>query len=165
MTRKQRRGILIGSGVVILTIAALLVLFALRDTIVFFHTPSDIAEGKVQTGERFRLGGLVADGSVRRGTGATVSFSVTDTLANIKVQYTGVLPDLFREGQGVVAEGRLIGDKQFKADSVLAKHDENYMPADVADALKKRGVKLGDDARHSGSNKTAPGPQSYEGGS
>lgn len=148
MTRKQRRGILIGSGVVILTIAALLVLFALRDTIVFFHTPSDVAEGKVQTGERFRLGGLVAAGSVKRGTGATVSFDVTDTLSKIQVQYTGVLPDLFREGQGVVAEGRLVGEKTFAADSVLAKHDENYMPADVADALKKRGVKLGDKASH-----------------
>lgn len=157
MTRKQRRAVLIGSGVVILSIAAILVLFALRDTIVFFRTPSDVAEQKVKPGERFRLGGLVADGSVKRGDGATVSFNVTDTLADIKVRYRGVLPDLFREGQGVVAEGRLQGDGVFMAESVLAKHDENYMPADVAKALKERGVELGESAKHktggaSGSN-------------
>ncbi len=148
MTRKQRRAVLIGSGVVILTIAALLVLFALRDTIVFFHTPSDIAENKVKIGERFRLGGLVAEGSVKRGTGATVTFAVTDTLSKVDVRYTGILPDLFREGQGVVTEGRLTGDGGFEADSVLAKHDENYMPADVAKALEERGVKLGESAKH-----------------
>lgn len=148
MTRKQRRAVLIGSGVVVLTIAALLVLFALRDTIVFFHTPSDVAENKVQAGERFRLGGLVAEGSIERGQGATVKFTVTDTLQNINVRFTGILPDLFREGQGVVAEGRLAGDGAFEADSVLAKHDENYMPADVAKALKERGVELGKTAAH-----------------
>lgn len=148
MTRKQRRAVLIGSGVFILSIAALLVMFALRDTIVFFHTPSDLAENKVQAGQRFRLGGLVADGSVRRGEGKTISFAVTDTLQTVKVRYTGVLPDLFREGQGVVAEGVLAGDGQFEADSVLAKHDENYMPADVAKALKERGVELGESAKH-----------------
>lgn len=148
MTRKQRRAFLIGSGVVILSIAALLVMFALRDTIVFFHTPSDVAEKKVKIGERFRLGGLVADGSVKRGDGATVSFAVTDTLAKINVRYTGILPDLFREGQGVVTEGRLAGDGSFEADSVLAKHDENYMPAEVAKSLKERGVKLGKSSTH-----------------
>ena len=150
MTRKQRRGVLIGSGVVILVVAALLVLFALRDSIVFFHTPSDVAEQKVKVGERFRLGGLVAEGSVARGTGARVRFEVTDTLKNIKVDFEGVLPDLFREGQGVVAEGRLGSDGRFEADSVLAKHDENYMPADVAKALEERGVKLGKSATHKG---------------
>lgn len=148
MTRKQRRAVLIGSGVAILTVAALLVMFALRDTIVFFHTPSDVAENKVKVGERFRLGGLVADGSVKRGQGATVTFAVTDTLSKINVRYTGILPDLFREGQGVVTEGRLGAEGTFVADSVLAKHDENYMPADVAKALKERGVKLGKSARH-----------------
>lgn len=150
MTRKQRRGFLIGSGVVVLSVAALLVLFALRDTIVFFHTPSDIAEQKVKVGERFRLGGLVAEGSVKRGDGASVSFAVTDTLEKINVTYTGILPDLFREGQGVVAEGRLTPAGLFEADSVLAKHDENYMPADVAKALKERGVELGKTSKHPG---------------
>jgi len=148
MTRKQRRAVLIGSGVVILSLAALLVLFALRDTIVFFHTPSDVAENKVKIGERFRLGGLVADGSVKRGDGATVTFAVTDTLSKIDVRYTGILPDLFREGQGVVTEGRLGSDGNFVADSVLAKHDENYMPAEVAKSLKERGVELGKTATH-----------------
>ncbi|MCH9766121.1 MAG: cytochrome c maturation protein CcmE [Alphaproteobacteria bacterium] len=148
MTRKQRRAILIGSGVAILSLAAVLVLFALRDTIVFFHTPSDVAENKIKLGERFRLGGLVAEGSVKRGEGATVGFAVTDTLATINVSYEGILPDLFREGQGVVAEGRLDASGAFQADSVLAKHDENYMPAEVAKALKERGVKLGKSATH-----------------
>ena len=143
MTRKQRRAIVIGAGVAILSLASLLLLFALRDTIVFFRTPSDVAEHKVKVGERFRLGGLVADGSVKRGQGATVSFAVTDTLATINVSYQGLLPDLFREGQGVVVEGQLLASGAFQASSVLAKHDENYMPAEVAKALKERGVKLG----------------------
>lgn len=148
MTRKQRRAVLIGSAVGVLAVAVVLVLFALRDTIVFFHTPSDVAENKVKLGDRFRLGGLVADGSVQRGQGETIRFKVTDTLANINVSYTGVLPDLFREGQGVVAEGTLVEGNNFKADSVLAKHDENYMPAEVAKALKERGVKLGETSQH-----------------
>lgn len=138
MTRKQRRGFLIGSGVVILSIAAVLVMFAFRESIVFFHTPSDIAEKKIEAGKRFRLGGLVAEGSVQRGQGTTVQFAVTDTLAKVNVSYTGILPDLFREGQGVIAEGVLDGSG-VKADSVLAKHDEKYMPKEVADALKKSG--------------------------
>jgi len=157
MTRKQRRAVLIGSGVVILSVAAVLVLFALRDTIVFFHTPSDVAEDKVKIGERFRLGGLVADGSVKRGDGATVTFAVTDTLSQVNVSYTGILPDLFREGQGVVTEGRLSSDGNFEADSVLAKHDENYMPANVAKALEERGVKLGKSASHPSASKSGDG--------
>ncbi|MGL4395560.1 MAG: cytochrome c maturation protein CcmE, partial [Hyphomicrobium sp.] len=102
MTRKQRRGILIGSGVAILTVAALLVMSALKDSVVFFHTPSDVSEKKIAAGERFRLGGLVAAGTVKRGEGTAVTFAVTDTLQTIPVSFTGVLPDLFREGQGVV---------------------------------------------------------------
>ncbi len=107
MTRKQRRGVLIGVSVAVLMVAVGLVLFALRDSIVFFHTPSDIAEKHIEAGQRFRLGGLVAAGSVKRGEGAKVEFVVTDTLKDIPVTYEGVLPDLFREGQGVVAEGKL----------------------------------------------------------
>ena len=150
MTRKQRRGVLIGVAVAVLSLAAVLVMFAFRDSIVFFRTPSDVAEGKVTTGQRFRLGGLVSKGSVKRGEGAKVSFDVTDTLKTVSVSYEGVLPDLFREGQGVVAEGVLGQDGAFKADSVLAKHDENYMPPEVAKALKEKGVKLGAGAEHPG---------------
>ena len=148
MTRKQRRGVLIGVGVAVLTLAVGLVLFALRDSIVFFHTPSDLAEKPIATGERFRLGGLVAAGSVKRGEGTRVQFVVTDTLKTIPVAYEGVLPDLFKEGQGVVAEGKLSPEGTFVADSVLAKHDENYMPPEVAKALEAKGVKLGKGASH-----------------
>jgi cytochrome c-type biogenesis protein CcmE len=151
MTRKQRRAVLIGASVGVLALASLLVLFALRDTIVFFHTPSDIAAKSIGAGQRFRLGGLVAEGSVKRGSGAEVEFAVTDTLAALRVSYRGVLPDLFREGQGVVAEGRLDASGVFIADTVLAKHDETYMPPEVARALKEKGVKLGEGSTHPGS--------------
>jgi cytochrome c-type biogenesis protein CcmE len=148
MTRKQRRGVLIGVGVGVLMVAVGLVLFAMRDSIVFFHTPSDISEKPIPAGQRFRLGGLVAAGSVKRGEGTKVSFVVTDTLKNVPVAYEGVLPDLFREGQGVVTEGRFNADGTFVADSVLAKHDESYMPPEVAKALEAKGVKLGKGATH-----------------
>ena len=148
MTRKQRRGVLIGTGVVVLSIAAILMLFAIRDTIVFFHAPSEIAEKGIKPGERFRLGGLVADGSVKRGEGQHVMFGVTDTLATVTVKYDGILPDLFRERQGIVAEGALDSSGNFLADTVLAKHDENYMPAEVAKSLKEKGVDLGKSAPH-----------------
>lgn len=147
MTRKQRRGVMIGTAVAVLSLAAVLVLFAFKDAIVFFHTPSDIAENKVKTDQRFRLGGMVAAGSVKRGQGTKVEFTVTDTLKTIPVSFDGVLPDLFREGQGVVTEGKLGTDGVFHADSVLAKHDENYMPPEVAKSLKERGVKLGEGAK------------------
>ena len=150
MTRKQKRGVLIGGGVATLALAAILVLFALKDSVVFFHTPSDILEKNVRAGDRIRLGGLVAQGSVKRGVGTTVSFRVTDTLKEIPVTFTGVLPDLFREGQGVVAEGALDGQGNFAADSVLAKHDENYMPPEVKKSLEARGVKLGASAHPAG---------------
>ena len=140
MTRKQQRGALVGAGLVILGIAAGLVLFALSDTITFFYTPTDVVEKDVKPGTRIRLGGLVADGSVERGTGETVTFAVTDTSKTMQVTYKGILPDLFREGQGVVAEGTVMAANLFKADTVLAKHDENYMPREVADALKEKGV-------------------------
>ena len=148
MTRKQRRGVLIGVGVAVLTLAVGLVLFALRNSIVFFHTPSDLAEKPIASGQRFRLGGLVAEGSVKRGGGTKVEFTVTDTLKAVPVAYEGVLPDLFKEGQGVIAEGKLTPEGTFIADSVLAKHDENYMPPEVAKALEAKGVKLGKGAPH-----------------
>ena len=140
MTRKQKRLTLIGLALGGLAIAAGLVLFALNDTIVFFHTPSDVVEKKIAAGQRIRLGGLVAEGSVKRGKGTKIEFVVTDTIRSIPVVYEGVLPDLFREGQGVIAEGEMDGSGGFKADSVLAKHDEKYMPPEVAKALKEKGV-------------------------
>jgi cytochrome c-type biogenesis protein CcmE len=145
MTRKQRRAILIGTCLGVLALAVGLVLFALRDSIVFFYTPSEVAEKGLATGQRFRLGGLVEDGSVKRSEGTTVSFVITDKRSTLPVTYTGVLPDLFREGQGVVAEGMLTNDGVFHADSVLAKHDENYMPPEVAKKLKEQGVWRGDE--------------------
>src|SRR3954452_3027577 len=139
MTRKQRRLALIGSGVRVLGLAAALVLFALKDSIVFFNSPTDIAEKHVAPGARIRLGGLVKPGSLVRGDNLQVRFDVTDGNKTVPVSYRGILPDLFREGQGVVTEGALDGAGHFKADSVLAKHDETYMPKEVADALKKQG--------------------------
>ncbi len=139
MTRKQRRLTLVGSGLGVLALAAALVLFALRDSIVFFNSPTDVVEKQVAPGARIRLGGLVKPGTLVRGDNLQVRFEVTDGNKSVAVSYIGVLPDLFREGQGVVTEGTLDGAGHFKADSVLAKHDENYMPKEVADALKKQG--------------------------
>jgi cytochrome c-type biogenesis protein CcmE len=140
MTRKQTRLTIILASLAVLSVAAGLVLFAIRDTIVFFYTPSEITEKAVKPGTRLRLGGLVEEGSVTKVSGTTTSFVVTDTIATLKVSYTGQLPDLFRDGQGVVAEGAVGADGVFVADTVLAKHDENYMPKDVADKLKEKGV-------------------------
>ena len=139
LSRKQKRGAFIATGIGILGVAVGLVLFAMSDAIVFFYTPSEAAT-KVEQGQRFRLGGLVADGSVEKQPDGRVQFVVTDTLATLPVVYNGILPDLFREGQGVVAEGVLQADGQFVADSVLAKHDETFMPREVAEALKEKGV-------------------------
>jgi cytochrome c-type biogenesis protein CcmE len=139
MTRKQRRLTLIGCGLAVLAVAAVLVLSALRDAIVFFNSPTDVVEKHVAPGTRIRLGGLVKEGSVARGENLSVRFEVTDGNRTVPVTYTGILPDLFREGQGVVTEGALDSAGLFRADSVLAKHDETYMPKEVADALKKQG--------------------------
>jgi cytochrome c-type biogenesis protein CcmE len=138
MTRRQRRLTLIGIAAIILSLAAGLALSALRDSIVFFVTPSELAAKPVEPGARFRLGGLVEPGSLVK-DGVMVRFRVTDGGANLPVTYRGLLPDLFREGQGVVTEGKLDPSGIFVADTVLAKHDERYMPKDVADALKKQG--------------------------
>ena len=139
MTRKQRRLALIGAGLGVLGLAAGLVLYALNDAIVFFNSPTDVVEKHIAPGSRIRLGGLVKPGSLSRGDNLSVRFEVTDGNKSVQVSYTGILPDLFREGQGVVTEGALDGTGHFKADSVLAKHDETYMPKEVADALKKQG--------------------------
>jgi cytochrome c-type biogenesis protein CcmE len=139
MTRKQRRLVLIGLALAVLGLAAALALSALRDTIVFFHSPSEIAAKKIESGIRIRIGGLVKEGTLKR-SGLDARFEVTDGAASLPVSYVGVLPDLFREGQGVVAEGALDTGGIFRADTVLAKHDENYMPREVVDALKQQGV-------------------------
>ena len=139
MTRKQRRLVLIGSGLGVLGLAAALMLFALSDAIVFFNSPTDVIEKRVQAGTRIRLGGLVKPGTVVRGDELSIRFEVTDGRSALPVVYRGILPDLIREGQGVVAEGALDPAGVFKADTVLAKHDETYMPKEVADALKKQG--------------------------
>ena len=139
MTRKRRRLVLIGGGLAVLAGAVALMLNAFRDSIVFFNSPTDVAERHIGPGTRIRLGGLVKNGSLVRGDDLKVRFEVTDGSREIAVTYQGVLPDLFREGQGVVAEGALDGSGVFDADTILAKHDETYMPKEVADALKKSG--------------------------
>jgi cytochrome c-type biogenesis protein CcmE len=139
MTRRQRRLVLIGTGVGVLAIAATLVLAALKDSIVFFNSPTDLVDKHIGAGTRIRLGGLVKSGSLVRGDNLAVQFAVTDGNKEVAVAYRGVLPDLFREGQGVVAEGALDAAGLFRADTILAKHDETYMPKEVAEALKKQG--------------------------
>ena len=139
MTRKQRRLTLIGAAGCVLSVALGLVLYAMNDTIVFFNSPADIQAKNVQPGTRFRLGGLVKEGTVRRDGDQQVTFVVMDAQESIQVSYRGLLPDLFREGQGIVAEGVLESASVFRADTVLAKHDENYMPREVADTLKRQG--------------------------
>ena len=140
MTRKQKRTALIAAALGGLGIATTLVLFALSDTIVFFYSPSDLIEKHAAAGKRVRIGGLVEQGSVKKLDDAHVEFVVTDTVKTLKVNYQGLLPDLFREGQGVIAEGSVSANGVFAADSVLAKHDEKYMPPEVAKALKDKGV-------------------------
>ena len=145
MTRKQRRLTMIGVAGLILSLATILVLIALEDQIVFFQTPSDVVTQEIPEGERFRLGGLVEENSVQTLEDGKVLFKITDLEHSISVSFLGILPDLFREGQGVVTEGVLLPDGKFEADNVLAKHDENYMPKEVADALKEQGVWKGED--------------------
>ena len=139
MRRKTRRLVMISGALGVMGVAAGLTLFALRDSVIFFYGPTEFAEKAPALGTRLRIGGLVEKGSLLREGDATVRFAVTDNARDVRVSYTGILPDLFREGQGVVAEGTVTGPGQFTADSVLAKHDETYMPREVADALKKSG--------------------------
>ncbi|NQW11995.1 MAG: cytochrome c maturation protein CcmE [Alphaproteobacteria bacterium] len=139
MTRKNKRLVMIAGGLAFLGVAAALVLTAFEDSVVFFHSPSDLAEKPAAPDRRIRIGGLVEDGSVERGPAdGEVRFRVTDGNATLPVRYVGLLPDLFREGQGIIAQGTLVGGT-FQAEEVLAKHDENYMPREVAEALKKQG--------------------------
>jgi cytochrome c-type biogenesis protein CcmE len=137
---KRRRLYFVVTGMVLLGVAAGLVLYAMNDTLVFFYSPSELLSKPVPPGRTLRIGGLVETGSVARDPdGTTVHFRVTDTAKTVAVLYKGILPDLFREGQGVVAEGTMSPDGVFIAAEVLAKHDEKYMPKEVVDALKKSG--------------------------
>ncbi|WP_374546818.1 cytochrome c maturation protein CcmE [Rhodoblastus sp.] len=158
MTRKQKRLALIGGALGVLGLAVGLMLFALRDNVVFFYGPTEMAEKHVGPGQRLRIGGLVKAGSLVHLEGKNITFAVTDGNADVPVAYTGLVPDLFREGQGVVAEGALDKAGVFQADSILAKHDERYMPREVADALKKQGVwQEGSAAGAATGSKTAAG--------
>lgn len=139
--RKRQRLLLVVVALILVGGATGLVMLALSDSVAFFVTPTDIATDKVDVDRRFRLGGLVVPGSIERsGEDGTVAFALTDQANQVRVRYQGLLPDLFREGQGIVAQGQLAGDGVFIASEVLAKHDENYMPPEVADALKQAGV-------------------------
>lgn len=140
MRPKRRRLLFLVTAASVLGLAAVLVLRAFDDSLVFFLTPSELVERPVAAGQRFRLGGLVEEGSVVRTEGQIeIKFNVTDLMESVPVTFSGMLPDLFREGQGVVTEGTLGPDRVFVASSVLAKHDENYMPAEVTEALRKSG--------------------------
>jgi cytochrome c-type biogenesis protein CcmE len=137
---RHKRLILVASGIAAIAAAGVLVLGAFQQNLVFFFTPTQVAANEAPTGRSFRIGGLVENGSVKRKPdGVTVQFTVTDTVKNVRVEYRGPLPDLFREGKGVVSQGRLGTDGVFRADEVLAKHDENYMPPEAKHALEQAG--------------------------
>jgi cytochrome c-type biogenesis protein CcmE len=140
MTRKQKRLAVIGGALGFLGLATALVFYALGQKTSYFYMPADLQQTRVAPGERIRLGGLVEKGTIVRGQGTEITFSVTDQAKSVKVAYNGILPDLFREEQGVITEGAFRPDGVFIADNVLAKHDENYMPKEVADSLKVKGV-------------------------
>ena len=154
MTRKRRRLYLVLAGMLALGGAVALVLTAFQDNLVFFYSPSDVVQREIPPDRRFRIGGLVQPGSVQK-DGMTTQFEVTDTAHAVKVTFTGMVPDLFREGQGVVAQGRLRADGVFVATEVLAKHDETYMPPEVVDALKRTG-----NWHEPGTGHKSAGPQS-----
>jgi cytochrome c-type biogenesis protein CcmE len=138
MKPRYKRFILVVVALALLTLGAMFVLKAFRSNLVFFYTPTEVLAGQVPQGQAFRIGGMVLEGSVgREEDGLTVRFEVTDTLESVPVQYTGILPDLFQEGKGVVAQGRMNAQAIFIADQVLAKHDENYMPPEAAEALER----------------------------
>lgn len=136
MTKRNQRLLGVAAVLVGVAVAATLGFTAFRKNMMYFQTPSDLAAGKAPAGAKLRLGGLVEKGSVTRGDGLTVKFRMADCAGVVDVRYDGILPDLFREGQGIVATGRVAADGAFVADEVLAKHDENYMPPDLADSLK-----------------------------
>lgn len=140
MSRKQKRLAVIFGALGFLSLATALTFFALGQKTSYFYMPSDLETNVLSPGQRIRLGGLVADGSIVRGQGTQISFGVTDQHKTVPVIFEGILPDLFREEQGVVTEGTFRDDGVFVADSVLAKHDENYMPKEIAEGLKAKGV-------------------------
>lgn len=142
MTRKQKRLAVIVGGMSFIIAAVLLVMFAFSRSVAYFYMPADLANNPIPPGTRIRLGGLVDEGSIMRGEGSVVRFAVTDQSGDtVNIRYQGILPDLFREGQGVVTEGTFeAGSNLFTADTVLAKHDEKYMPKEVADRLKAQGL-------------------------
>jgi cytochrome c-type biogenesis protein CcmE len=140
VTRKQKRLTVIGGALGFLGLATALTFYALGQKASYFYMPGDLQQATVAPGERIRLGGLVEEGTIVRGQGTEVAFSVTDKEKSVKVLFNGLLPDLFREEQGVITEGTFRPDGVFVADSVLAKHDETYMPKEVADSLKAKGV-------------------------
>lgn len=138
MKARNKRMILVGGGVALLVAAVTLVLSAFQQNLVFFHTPTEVAEGKAPLGKTFRVGGMVEEGSIKReADGITVSFVITDTARVIPVSYRGTLPDLFKEGKGAVVQGKLEDSGIFRASEVLAKHDENYMPPEAAHAVEQ----------------------------
>lgn len=140
MKARHKRFTLIAIGLALLGLAAALILNAFNSNMVFFYTPTQVIKGEVPKGASFRVGGLVEVGSLKRqDDGLTVHFSITDTAKTIQVTYKGILPDLFKEGKGVVAQGRMAANGWFEASEVLAKHDENYMPPEAAEALKQAG--------------------------
>jgi cytochrome c-type biogenesis protein CcmE len=143
--RRRRRFALVAIALAMLGLAVGIALYALSGSIVFFHTPTEVVNGAVPAGQRLRIGGLVKDGSLVR-FGDSVTFAITDTANEVKVSYKGIVPDLFREGQGVVAEGVLGADHSLRADTVLAKHDERYMPREAVEALKRQGMWRGEGA-------------------
>ena len=151
MTRKQRRLTIVVAGLLLLGAAAALILTALRDNLVYFRSPTEILAEPTPSDRDIRLGGLVEEGSVVR-DGDRVDFAVTDLANSVPVRYKGILPDLFREGQGVITRGSMGPDGVFIAEEVLAKHDENYMPPEVAEALKKSGEWRGDGAAAAGND-------------
>jgi cytochrome c-type biogenesis protein CcmE len=140
MTRKQKRLSVIGGAMLFLGLASSLTLYALGQKTSYFYMPVDLKAAAPDEGQRIRLGGLVEKGSILRGNGTEITFKVTDQAHSVQVAYNGILPDLFREEQGVVTEGSMRADGVFAADSVLAKHDETYMPREVADRLKESGL-------------------------
>jgi len=143
--RRDQRLMMIGAAGAVLVLAATLTFVGLRDSVVYFVAPSELAE-KAAPNQRVRLGGLVVEGTLRRDEAGAMRFAVTDGVTQVEVRYEGLLPDLFREGQGVVAEGTWTAGEAFEAERVLAKHDETYMPREVAEAIKQRGDWKGEDA-------------------
>ena len=145
MRHRNRRLATIAVAGAVLVGAVALAMFAMKDALIYFYSPTEIAEEGVELGERIRVGGLVVEGSIQPGEGQHVAFRVTDTAHDILIEYEGILPGLFREGQGVVVEGAFQTAGVFSAETVLAKHDETYMPPEVAEALQESGVWQGED--------------------